>query len=250
MANKSNSKIFAANWKMNKTPAQAGAFAKDFLSKVQKSFFDNKEIFIFPQNFSLSVLAQEFKGTSVLFGPQQIHPQLKGAFTGENSLELAKSIDSKICLIGHSERRQFFHETNGDINKKINLCHEHQVLPVFCFGETLQERQNNETFKVCFQQIEDALVNVDKNRRLILAYEPVWAIGTGQVATSDQVKEVHAHVFEKMKTLGFKDFHILYGGSVKADNAKELIQIPHVDGFLIGGAALEVDSFLAICQCH
>lgn len=235
-------RIFAANWKMNKTPAQAQEFAKKLLNHVS-----SHEIFIFPQNFSLTAAAAEFKNSLVKFGPQHIHTELKGAFTGENSLDLAQSVGSTICLIGHSERRQFFHETNGEINKKIILCQDKQVLPIFCFGETLSERQSQQTFKVCFQQIEEALVNVNKTQRIVLAYEPVWAIGTGQVATPQQVKEVHAQVFDKMQSLGFKDFQILYGGSVKADNAKELIQIPHVDGFLIGGASLEVDSFLAIC---
>lgn len=243
-----SAKIFAANWKMNKNPQQALSFAQDFLKKTESTFFQNREIFIFPQNFSLPVIAEQFKNSPVLYGPQQIHFQTQGAFTGENSLEMAKSLGSKVCLIGHSERRQFFHESNVDINKKIILCQQQQILPVFCFGETLQQRQNEETFKVCFQQLEEALVHCDKNQRIVLAYEPVWAIGTGQVATTEQVQEVHARIFTKMTELGFKNYHILYGGSVKPDNAQALLKIPHVDGFLIGGAALEVDSFLSISK--
>ncbi len=240
-------KIFAANWKMHKTPQQAAEFAKNFLTKVKDDFFNHNEVMIFPQNFSLAAIATEFKNSKVQYGPQQIHTELKGAFTGENSLELAQAIGAQICLIGHSERRQFFHEDHTAINKKVKLCLEKNITPILCFGETLEDRQSNQTFDVCFKQLDEALTNIDTSKRLVLAYEPVWAIGTGQVATSDQVKEVHEKVFQKMQSSSFKNFQILYGGSVKADNAKELIGIPHVDGFLIGGASLEVDSFLRIC---
>lgn len=244
-----STKIFAANWKLNKTPDQALAFAQDFLAKTSGNFFENKEAFIFPQNFSLDAVFRGFKGSKVQFGPQQIHTETKGAFTGENSLDLAKSLGSKLCLIGHSERRQFFAETNTLINKKVLLCQSADVLPVLCIGESLEQRQKNETLKVCFEQIETALAGVDTSKRIVVAYEPVWAIGTGQVATLDQVKEVHAELYKKMTSLNFKNFQLLYGGSVKADNAKELISISHVDGFLIGGASLEVASFMDICSC-
>lgn len=242
-------KIFAANWKLNKTPEQAQKFAQDFLAHAPESFFQNKEIFIFPQNFSLDVISRGFKSSQVQFGPQQIHTETKGAFTGENSLDLAKSLGSKLCLIGHSERRHFFTETNSFINKKVLLCQSLDILPVLCIGESLEQRQKNETLKICFEQLETALIGVDTTQRIVVAYEPVWAIGTGQVATLDQVKEVHAEIFKKMTSLGFKSFQLLYGGSVKADNAKDLILISHVDGFLIGGASLEVNSFLDICNC-
>jgi triosephosphate isomerase len=161
---------------------------------------------------------------------------------------MALSVGSKICLIGHSERRQFFSEMNSGINKKVALCQSLNVLPVLCIGESLEQRQKNETLKVCFEQLETALANIDPTKKIVIAYEPVWAIGTGQVATLEQVKEVHAELFKKMTALKFTSFQLLYGGSVKADNAKDLISIPHVDGFLIGGASLEVASFLAICN--
>mgnify|MGYP000882839824 FL=1 len=245
----SSKKIFAANWKLNKTPEQAQAFAQDFLIQTSEMFFQKKEVFIFPQNFSLDALSREFKSSVVQFGPQQIHTETKGAFTGENSIDLAKSLGSKLCLIGHSERRQFFAEANSFINKKVLLCQISDILPVLCIGESLEQRQKNETLKVCFEQLETALVGADVMKRIVVAYEPVWAIGTGQVATLDQVKEVHTVLFKKMNALNFKNFQLLYGGSVKADNAKDLISIPYVDGFLIGGASLEVSSFLDICNC-
>jgi triosephosphate isomerase (TIM) len=241
-------KIFAANWKLNKTPDQALTFAQDFLAKTSGSFFENKEAFIFPQNFSLDAVSRGFKGSQVQFGPQQIHVEVKGAFTGENSLDLAKSLGAQICLIGHSERRQFFAETHSLIHKKVLLCQASDVLPVLCIGESLEQRQKNETLKVCFEQLETALTGVDTTKRIVVAYEPVWAIGTGQVATLNQVKEVHAELYKKMTSLNFKNFQLLYGGSVKSDNAKDLISIPHVDGFLIGGASLEVKNFLDICN--
>ena len=244
-----NKKIFAANWKLNKTPDQAAVFAKDFLFQINEKFFENNETFIFPQNFSLETLSQSFKNSQVQFGPQQIHVEVKGAFTGENSLALAQSIGSTICLIGHSERRQFFAESNSSINKKVLLCQSLDILPVLCIGESLEQRQKNETLKVCFEQLESALSAVNLIKRIVIAYEPVWAIGTGQVASLDQVKEVHANLFQKMTSMNFKNFQLLYGGSVKADNAKELISLNHVDGFLIGGASLEVSSFLEICNC-
>mgnify|MGYP000927370161 FL=1 len=245
----SSKKIFAANWKLNKTPEQAQAFAQDFLIQTSEMFNQKKEVFIFPQNFSLDALSREFKSSVVQFGPQQIHTETKGAFTGENSIDLAKSLGSKLCLIGHSERRQFFAEANSFINKKVLLCQISDILPVLCIGESLEHRQKNETLKVCFEQLETALVGADVMKRIVVAYEPVWAIGTGQVATLDQVKEVHTELFKKMNALNFKNFQLLYGGSVKADNAKDLISIPYVDGFLIGGASLEVSSFLDICNC-
>lgn len=241
-------KIFAANWKLNKTPAESKLFIKEFNSETTQDFFSNKEIFIFPQNFSLDAVLTESANSNILFGPQQICSDIKGAFTGENSLVLAKNIGSKIVLIGHSERRQLFHENNYEINKKIKLSHELNILPVLCIGESLVERKENKTLDVCFEQLDQALLNIDREQRIIIAYEPVWAIGTGLVASLDQVKTVHAELYKKMTDLKFKNFQLLYGGSVKADNAKDLILVPHVDGFLIGGASLEAISFLEICK--
>ncbi len=241
-------KIFAANWKLNKTPDQAAQFAQAFLKQTSEIFYEDKEIFIFPQNFSLDILSKSFENSAIWFGPQQISTEKQGAFTGENSLDTAKAMGSKSCLIGHSERRQLFFETNQVINKKVLLCQKMDVLPVLCIGEMFEQRQNNETLKVCFEQLESALLGASTDQRIIVAYEPVWAIGTGQVASLDQVKEVHAELFKKITIMNFKNFQLLYGGSVKADNARDLISLNHVDGFLIGGASLEIESFLEICN--
>lgn len=242
-------KIFAANWKLQKTPAESADFAELFLSQLDVDFFSNKEVFIFPQNFSLDVLTKKFSGSKVLVGPQTIHFEKSGAFTGENSAELSKKMGAQLVLLGHSERRQYFHETNQAISKKILLCQSLDLLPVVCIGETLAERENNQTEQVCFQQITESLTGIDTEKRVVIAYEPVWAIGTGKVASSEQVADIHQKIDTKLKSLGFKDFQILYGGSVKPENAAQLMALPHVDGFLIGGASLEVASFLKICHC-
>ncbi len=245
-------KIFAANWKLQKTPAESAGFADQFLTQLEQlgaDFFSNKEVFIFPQNFSLDVLTKKFSSSKVLVGPQTIHFEKSGAFTGENSAELSQKMGAQLVLLGHSERRQYFHETNSNLSKKIILCQTLGLLPVVCIGETLSERESNQTEHVCFQQLTESLTSVDTGKRIVIAYEPVWAIGTGKVATVEQVAEIHSQIDAKMKSLGFKDFQILYGGSVKPENAEQLIALPHVDGFLIGGASLEVASFLKICQC-
>lgn len=243
-------KIFAANWKLQKTPAQAKEFCEVFRAQVmpQTYFWDHKEVFIFPQNFSLDAVIHATKDTPVFAGPQHIHFEKSGAFTGENSAAFAKEMGAKAILLGHSERRQYFNESHESLNKKVKLCQELDLLPVFCIGETLAEREKGETESVCFSQISNALNGIDKSKRIVIAYEPVWAIGTGKVATVDQVKDIHEKLFHKLNDLNFKNFQLLYGGSVKPDNAKELLQVPHVDGFLIGGASLEIDSFMKICS--
>ncbi|MES2801839.1 MAG: triose-phosphate isomerase [Bdellovibrionota bacterium] len=243
-------KIFAANWKLQKTPAQAKEFCETFRAQLlaHTYFWDHKEVFIFPQNFSLDTVVHATKDTPLFAGPQNIHTEKSGAFTGENSAVFAKEVGARTILLGHSERRQFFGETHEALNKKVKLCQELDLLPVFCIGETLAEREAGETEKICFEQITKALTGIDQSKRIIVAYEPVWAIGTGKVATVAQVQEIHEKLYHKMADLNFSNFQLLYGGSVKPDNAQELLQVPHVDGFLIGGAALEVDSFMKICS--
>lgn len=170
-----------------------------------------------------------------------------GAFTGENSAEVAKSLGSHFVLLGHSERRVIFKEQNEILNQKALLVESLDLVPVFCVGETLDQRQENKILEICFLQFTAGLKKIDKTRRLIVAYEPVWAIGTGQVTTPKQVAEVHSKLHRYLQTEGFKNFQLLYGDSVKPDNSAELLKLPFVDGFLIGGAALQVESFIKIC---
>ena len=178
MSSKKNSKIFAANWKLNKTPEEAREFVIGFKNEVFKKsdFFMSKEIIIFPQAFSLEALSSLCAGTAIGYGPQNIYSEKSGAFTGENSAEMAKSLKCKYVLIGHSERREIFKEQDELVNKKLALTQSLDLTPVFCIGETLASREAGQTFKVCISQLENGLKNLDKTKRFIIAYEPVWAI--------------------------------------------------------------------------
>jgi len=250
MSSRKAGKIFAANWKLNKTPEEAREFIIQFKNEVFKSsdFFKNKEIIIFPSAFALEAVSTLCADSAIGFGPQNIYCEKAGAFTGENSAEVAKSLKSGYALIGHSERREIFEESDDLLNKKMALVQSLALTPVFCIGETLAQREAGLTLEVCFSQLEKGLKNLDGSQRFIIAYEPVWAIGTGKVATSAQVADVHKALHNYLSTTKrLADFQLLYGGSVKVENSGELLNIPFVDGFLIGGAALKVDSFLKIC---
>lgn len=242
-------KIFAANWKLNKTPEEAREFVIQLKNDIFKSphFFDSREVILFPQAFSLEAVAALCAGTEIGYGPQNIYSEKSGAFTGENSADVAKALKSQFALVGHSERREIFHEADKLLNKKNQILNSLQMTSVFCIGESLAQREAGKTIEVCFAQLNQGLKDLDSNQRLIVAYEPIWAIGTGQVATTEQVAEVHAQLQTQLSDMGFKHFQLLYGGSVKPENARELLAIPYVDGFLIGGASLKVDSFLKVC---
>lgn len=242
-------KIFAANWKLNKSPEQAREFLIQFKNEAFKTenFFATREVFIFPQAYSLEAVSTLCAGTGIGFGPQNVYTQSTGAFTGENSAAMAQELKAQYALVGHSERREIFKEPDALLNQKNLHLESLQMTSVFCIGETLQQREAKQTLPVCFSQLDQGLNGISRDKRLIVAYEPVWAIGTGKVATTQQVAEVHRAIFEKLEADGFKSFQILYGGSVKPENATELLKVPHVDGFLIGGASLEASSFLKIC---
>lgn len=244
-----NKKIFAANWKLNKTPEEA----RDYVIKLKNDifkipeFFATREVMIFPSAFALEAVSSLCAGTDIHFGPQNIYFEKAGAFTGENSAEVAKGLKSSVALVGHSERREIFKEQDDSLNKKVLLLQSLEVLPVFCIGETLAQREAGKTLDICFSQLDNGLKEINKDQRLVVAYEPVWAIGTGKVATQEQVADVHAKLYEYLTSQGFKNAQLLYGGSVKPENAGDLLKTPHVDGFLIGGASLLPESFLKIC---
>jgi len=243
-------KIYAANWKMNKTPNEARAFCQAFL-KLNKNNKD--ELVIFPPALALEATQQSLQGSRVQWGLQNSYFKASGAYTGENSAEVLKSMGGQYVLIGHSERRQYFSEASLLLAEKVKYVLSLGLTPMLCIGETLEQRQSGQTIEVCKKQLVEALSlitpsQVTKTLSLVVAYEPVWAIGTGVVATPAQVRETHAALFAELKSMGYEKTPLLYGGSVKADNAKELGQIPHVDGFLVGGAALEAESFHRICE--
>lgn len=240
-------KIFAANWKLHKNPKETREFFSEWKQKYQTRA--ESEVFFFPPATNLEAASQSLEGSSIKWGAQNCYADVKGAFTGEISAQVVKDLGGHSVLLGHSERRSLFSETDEVISKKLQLVQKLGLIPVFCIGETLPEREAGRTLQILKNQLEKGLSLADKTQALIIAYEPVWAIGTGRVASTDQVREAHAEIHSLVQKLGFPgQTPLLYGGSVKAENAKELISVPHVDGFLVGGASLEVASFLKICE--
>lgn len=238
-------KIFAANWKLFKTPQETRQFFKTFKEVSSQS---TGELVFFPSAISLEAASQELAGSKIKWGAQNCYSQASGAFTGENSAQVVKDLGGSYILIGHSERRSLFGETDTQVADKVAFVQGLGLTPMLCIGETLQEREGKKTFRVLETQLQLGLQKADKSKPLVVAYEPVWAIGTGKVATPEQVAETHTDVFNILKTLGFETTPILYGGSVKPDNAAELIKQPHVSGFLVGGASLETASFAKIAS--
>ena len=241
--------IVAANWKLNKNPQESASFVAEFLETIAEQ--DQQQYFIFPPALNLLAISEQLAASSVHFGLQNCYVESAGAFTGENSAQVAKAVGASSCLIGHSERRSLFGESDEMINKKFLHLQQLDLLPILCVGETLAQREAGETNEVIGEQLQQALVGADLSKKYIVAYEPVWAIGTGKVATPEMAEEAHQFLHEKLGQLaGQKSYHrpLLYGGSVKPGNAKSLFAMPHIDGFLVGGASLEVSSFVGIFQ--
>lgn len=234
-------KIFAANWKMYKTPSETREFFKKFTAFGLKS-----EIIFFPSALSVEAAIESTKNAGIQIGLQNTYPKAEGAFTGENSTAAAKAMGCQVILIGHSERRSLFNE-NEILAEKIQFVQGQGLKAMFCIGETLQQRESNQTEKVLAEQLDKGLSKASPEN-LIIAYEPVWAIGTGKTATSDQAEEAHKFISKHLEKNNFKNIAILYGGSVKPDNAAELMTQPHISGFLVGGASLDPESFKKICS--
>lgn len=238
-------KIFAANWKLFKTPNEAREFFiafKDYAKHV------TGEVVFFPSAVACEAVSTSLAGTSWKWGSQNCFTQGQGAFTGENSAQMVKDMGGSYVLIGHSERRKIFAETDAQIAEKVAYTQSLGLTPMLCIGETLDERESTHTFRVLETQLLLGLSKADPSKPVVIAYEPVWAIGTGKVATPEQVAETHKDVYMILEKMGFAQSPILYGGSVKPDNAKGLIQQPHVNGFLVGGASLEAKSFSEIAS--
>lgn len=239
-------KIFAANWKLQKNPAETRQFFAEF-KKIQTS--KEIEVVFFPSSPCLEAAAQSVVDSQIKWGSQNCYFETKGAFTGETSAQVVKDLGGHYVLLGHSERRTLFHETDSEVSKKLKLVQSLSLIPMLCVGETLDQREGGKTKSVLEAQLTAGLSLADKTLPVVIAYEPVWAIGTGKVASVEQVRETHADVATILLKLGWSDqTPILYGGSVKADNSKELLSIPNVSGFLVGGASLVADSFAAICN--
>jgi triosephosphate isomerase len=243
-------KIVAGNWKMNNDIKQTEALIDDILSKKPET--TATKIVIAPSFINLQAAVEQTHGTSIIVAAQNMHQAESGAYTGEVSVSMLKGIKVNTVILGHSERRQYFGETNTLLAEKVNTALKHNLTVIFCFGEELAERQSASHFDVVETQLREALFHlgeVDWNS-IVLAYEPVWAIGTGETATPEQAQEMHAFIRTLLRNnVGeaiAEQTSILYGGSVKADNAREIFGKPDVDGGLIGGASLKADDFLAI----
>ena len=243
-------RIIAGNWKMNTTVQEAVELAKAIVSHTAE-MGDADAIVCTPFTHLVSV-AEVIKDSPVKLGAQDLYWEKSGAFTGQISADMLKSVGCDYVIIGHSERRQFFGETDETVNKKTKAALQAGLTPIVCVGELLHERESNQTQNVVETQIRGAFEGLLKEDagKLVLAYEPVWAIGTGKVATPAQAQEVHAFIRNLVKTIFDNDvaenIQIQYGGSMKPDNAAELLGNPDVDGGLIGGASLKADSFFGI----
>jgi triosephosphate isomerase len=230
----------AGNWKMNKNPAQAAEFIRDLKSQAKDE--EQAHLVVIPPALSAYEVANGVKGTGIAWGGQNCYSEMSGAFTGENSPQTLKDMGAKYCLVGHSERRHIFGERDEGLAKKVKALQDQGLTPILCVGETLAEREAGRTAEVILAQTKNGLASADLSKGYWIAYEPVWAIGTGKVATPEQVEEAHTLL---RKQVGEK-IPILYGGSVKPDNSAQLAGLKNVNGFLIGGASLKVDEFLKI----
>ena len=245
-------KIIAGNWKMFKTNAEAVELA----TKLQDEVKDIKKtkMILFPPATALSAVAAVIQDSKIQLGAQNLFWEKEGAFTGEISAEMIKSTGASYVLIGHSERRQYFAETNDTVNKKLHRALDAGLKPIVCIGETLEEREQGSTKDIVGTQIRKALANISiqQMRQIIFAYEPVWAIGTGRTATPEQAQEVHGFIRNLISDVYDRDISagviIQYGGSVKPNNAADLLKQPDIDGALVGGACLEANSFYKIIQ--
>jgi triosephosphate isomerase (TIM) len=242
--------LIAGNWKMNKTPRESIKFAKD-LKKAMPNDSD-VEIMVAPVFNSIWPVYAELKKTHIDIGSQDVFWETSGAFTGEVPAKMLKLSGAKYCIIGHSERRQFFGETDETVNKKVKAVLKEGLIPVVCVGETLEQREKGMEKNIVEKQIKAAFSGIELNDYLnvVIAYEPVWAIGTGKTASPAQAQEMHQFIRELLKVLYGKLFsdstRILYGGSLNVQNAKELLGQTDIDGGLIGGASLKKDDFAAI----
>jgi triosephosphate isomerase (TIM) len=244
--------LIAGNWKMYKTPLEAAETAKQLVRCVGAAA--DVDMMIAPTFIALAAVYAAIKNSPVALGAQNLYWEDEGAYTGEISAPMLKSVGCRYCIIGHSERRQYFGETDETVNKKIRAAIKAGLEPVFCVGETEKERESGQTLSILDKQVKKGLERLVSEQldSLIIAYEPVWAIGTGKTATDDQAQEVHRFIRSLVKNnfgQALSDsVRILYGGSVKPDNIANLMAMPDIDGALVGGASLSAESFSKIIE--
>ncbi|HSC29314.1 MAG TPA: triose-phosphate isomerase [Vicinamibacterales bacterium] len=243
-------RLLAGNWKMHKTVHDAVVFVKEFRSLVKD--IDDVEIVVAPPFTALHAVAEAARNTPVGVAGQDVYWEREGAFTGEIGAGMLLEAGAEYAIIGHSERRRLFGETDETVNRKLVAALGAGLTPIVCIGETLEEREADRTMEVLDRQVKAGLDGLTGEQvgALVIAYEPVWAIGTGRNATSAQAEEAHAHIRQRLRQWSGADAaehcHVIYGGSVKPDNIHELISMPDVDGALVGGASLEVRAFFDI----
>ncbi|MDT8415181.1 MAG: triose-phosphate isomerase [Flavobacteriaceae bacterium] len=243
-------KIVAGNWKMNKNVSESKSLTLDIIANLNAQ--SQTRVIVSPPATNLATVADTAQGSKVEVAAQNMHQATSGAYTGEISADMIKSTGVEIVILGHSERREYFHEDDALLAEKVNTALAAKLEIIFCFGEKLEERKAGKHFEVVKSQLSNALfhLHTDAWKSIILAYEPVWAIGTGETASPEQAQEMHAFIrqtlTEKYGASVAEDVSILYGGSVKPENAVEIFSKPDVDGGLIGGASLKAADFLAI----
>lgn len=248
-------KIVAGNWKMNKTFEEAGILASEVMGMVADEVTGNTRVVLcVPYPYLVPLKNQLGKNTRVDLGAQNCSEHEAGAYTGEVSAAMLRSIGVPYVILGHSERRQYFHEDGKLLAKKVDIALKYGLTPIFCCGEPLDVRERNQHEKLVRQQVEEALFHLDATsiQKVVIAYEPVWAIGTGKTATARQAQDMHAvirmHIASKYEQSSADNISVLYGGSVNAGNAKELFSSPDVDGGLVGGASLKSREFTDIIK--
>ena len=246
--------IAAANWKMNLTLQQAEKLVDDLLSTAHHLNENQEAVFAVPFPYLINIKNKLAGKKNVFIAAQNCYNKKSGAYTGEVSAEMLQSIGIDYVILGHSERREYFNESNAMLAEKINICFEYQLRPIFCCGEPLNIREAGDENNYVEKQLKESLfhLNAAQLTGFVIAYEPIWAIGTGKTASSEQAQQMHAHIRAVMSAQYGEEvatgISILYGGSVKAGNAKELFECPDVDGGLVGGASLVAADFIRIIQ--
>lgn len=240
--------IIAGNWKMYKTATESVDFINALKPHLKGSH--NCTVLICAPYTNLKDCSLAANGSSIFIGAENLYWEDEGAFTGEISAPMLKAVGCTYVIIGHSERRQFFGETDETVNKKLQAALKHNLHAVVCVGETLAQREKGETMKVVEKQVKEGLKGLGTRdwEKIVIAYEPVWAIGTGKTASPEQAQEVHANIRKLPPTEVADKVRILYGGSVKPENVKELMAKPDIDGGLVGGASLKVESFIKLIK--
>ena len=243
-------KIVAGNWKMNKSAHDTNLFIKQ-LNNIKQDISNQIETIIFPPYIYINLFKDKID-SQFRFGAQNVASSQNGAYTGEVSASMLQELCCSYCIVGHSERRNYFHETENELAKKVNLLLEHDITPIYCCGEVLSDREHGKHFDIIKQQIEQGILHLSSSeiKKIVIAYEPVWAIGTGKTASPNEAQEVHSFIRKILQNHYGVDISnqisILYGGSCNPKNAKELFACKDIDGGLIGGASLQVDTFTKI----